>query len=120
MHAATEKRSGRDNHTSCAEASSLQGFDSDRATVARLEHKPGDRALDCLQIWLLFKQSSDCSSIEAAIALGSWCPHSGALAAIQHSELNHGEIGGSSHNSSERIYLAHNGSFGDSADRRIA
>jgi hypothetical protein len=88
--------------------------------VARVEHKPGDRALDRLQVWLLFKESSDCSSIETPIALGSWCPHSGAFAAIQHSELNHREIGGSSHDSSERIYLAYDGSLGDSTDRWIA
>jgi len=119
MDAAAKERSGGNNHASRTEASSLQRLDTDCSTV-RVEHQSGYRSLNRLQVWLLFEERSDCSSIKPAIALSPRCPHSRTLAAIQHSELNHGKIGGSSHDPSERIYLAYDGSFSDTANRRIA
>ena len=52
--------------------------------------------------------------------MGARRPDCGPLAAIEHAKLQHREIGGAPHDSSERINLADDGALGDSANGRIA
>ena len=69
---------------------------------------------------MFLEQRAHRSSVETAIALGTRRPYRRALAAIQHSELQHGKIGRASHNATERIDFTNYRSFRDAADRRIA
>ncbi|HMG95588.1 MAG TPA: hypothetical protein VK565_04755, partial [Gemmatimonadaceae bacterium] len=115
-----QKGACRDNYAFCSEASSFQRFDSKDATLTQVEHQSCDGALHRLQICLLFKERPDCPSVEAAVTLCARSPNRRTFAAIEHTELNHGEIGSSSHDSSKRIHLAHDRAFGYSADRWIA
>jgi hypothetical protein len=52
--------------------------------------------------------------------LSTWRPHGWTLAPVEHTELEHSEICSSAHDSAERVYLAHDGSFGNPANRRVA
>jgi hypothetical protein len=120
MDPATQERPGRDHYASCAEASSLQRFDAQHTAYIRIEDESGNGTLHSLQIRLLFEERPDRAPVESTVALCARSPHSRALAAVQHPELNHGEVSSSSHDSSERIDLPDYGSLGDAANRRIA
>jgi hypothetical protein len=115
-----QERTGRNDNASSCEASSLQGFDAEYLSAVRIKDESRDRALYGLQITVLFEQRSDCPPVESAVALRSWSPDSRAFAAIQHAELNHGEVSSSSHDSSKRIDLADDGSLCYATDCRIA
>ena len=54
------------------------------------------------------------------VALGTRTPNGRSLAAIEHTELDGGGIGHQSHLSTQRIYLAHDLSLGNTTDGRIA
>jgi hypothetical protein len=69
---------------------------------------------------VLLQKSANRAPVEPAITLRAGSPNGGALAAVEHAELNHSKIGSPSHDSSERIDLADNGSLGDSTDCGIA
>jgi hypothetical protein len=95
----------------------LDSFDR-RAIVTHQQTR--NSALDCLHALVLFDHRSHGTPIQSAITLSAWRPHSWTLAAIQHAELERREICRASHDSTERIYLAHDGSLRDTADCRIA
>jgi hypothetical protein len=52
--------------------------------------------------------------------LSTWCPNRWTLAAVEHSELEHGEIRSSTHDPAECVDFPYNGSFGNPTDRRVA
>jgi hypothetical protein len=109
-----------DNHASRTEKSSFQGLDAKHATLVRVEDQPRDGPLDRLEVSLLFKKRSDSPSIETTVALRARSPDSRPLAAVEHPELNHGEIGGSAHDPSKRIDFADDSALRDSANRWVA
>jgi hypothetical protein len=84
-----------------------------------VEHKPSDGSLNRMNFLSLFEKTSHKSAIQAAITLRARSPHRGSLATVEHPELDHRQIGSSSHNSAERVHFAHNGALGDTPDRRI-
>jgi len=69
---------------------------------------------------MLFEEGPYCASVEPAITLSAWRPYCWTLAPVEHAELEHREIRGSSHYSAERVHLANDGSFRNSTDRRVA
>jgi hypothetical protein len=69
---------------------------------------------------MVFEQRPYCPTVQPAITLSAWCPYRWTLAPIEHSELEHSEIGSSSHYSAEGVYLAYDGSLRNSADRWVA
>src|SRR4029078_4663044 len=69
------------------------------------EQQPGDSSLNGSQPRVLFEQRSHRSSVKPSIALSPRCPHCRALAAVQHPELKHCEIGGASHDPAQGIDL---------------
>jgi hypothetical protein len=73
-----------------------------------------------LQVSVLLQESANRTPVEPAITLRARSPNSGALASVEHAELNHREIGSPSHDSAERIDLADDCSLGDSTDCGIA
>jgi hypothetical protein len=69
---------------------------------------------------MLLEELPNSASIEAAIALGTRGPDSGALAAVEHPELQHRHICRSAHYSTQGVHLTYDRALGNSADRRIA
>lgn len=120
MDTATQECPGRDDDRSCSEAPPLQSLDAKHALVTRVEDQSGNSALHCLQGSLLLEKGSNCSPVQPTIALCSGSPDRRAFAAIEHPELDHGEVSGSSHDSTEGIDFADDGSLGDATDCRIA
>jgi hypothetical protein len=120
MDSATQESTGRDYYASGAEPSSLQGFDAEHIPVTWVEHEAGNRTLHGLQVYVLLQKSANRAPVEPAITLRARSPNSGALAAVEHAELNHGEIGSPTHDSPERIDFANNGSLGNATDCGIA
>ena len=98
----------------------LERFDAEHTTAARVEHAAARPCPESSAASLLLEQRSDRAPVEPAVALRARRPHRRALAAIQHAELKHGEIGRAAHDAAERIDFAHDGALGDAADRRIA
>src|ERR1700675_2979344 len=109
-----------DYDASRAKAASLQGFDAEHMTPIRVKDESCNGALHSLQASVLLEKRSDSASVEPAVTLSARGPDSGALAAVEHAELNHGQVGRPPHDSSERINLADHGSLCDTANRRIA
>jgi hypothetical protein len=103
-----------------SKASSLESFDTNHPCLILGKDQPSNRALNGLQVWVLFEERSCRSSVESPIALCTWRPYCRTLAPVEHPELKHGEIRSSPHYSAKRIHLAHDGSFRDSAYRRVA
>jgi len=60
------------------------------------------------------------SAIKPAIALSARCPHSGPLAAVEHAELEGGEVSGAPHDSAKGIDLSNDSSLGNAANGGVA
>src|SRR5947209_7073800 len=58
--------------------------------------------------------------IQLAVGLSAWAAYRRALAAIEYSELNTGCIGDTPHQAVQRVNLAHQMSFAEPADGRVA
>jgi hypothetical protein len=115
-----QERAGGDYYARRTEPSSLQSLHAKHSPINRVEDEPCNGALHGLQAFALLEKRSDGAPVETAVALCARRPDSRAFASIEHTELNHGEVSSPSHDSSERIDLADDGSFGDATDRRIA
>ena len=118
MYAAAQERSRRDHDCTSAETTALQRFDAYDDSVTN--HQSRDRPLDRRKPGVLLEQATDGPAIQTTIALGTRRPNGGALAAIEHSKLQHGEIGGAAHDAAQCIDFADNSAFRDAANRRIA
>src|ERR1700681_1323792 len=115
-----QESAGGDDDRPCRKTSSFEGLHADYACIIAGKHESRDGALHGMQGSMLFEEGSHRASVESAIALRAWRPHRRALAPVEHAELNHGEVRGSSHDPTERVHLAHDGSLGYPTDRRIA
>ena len=120
VDAAAQKRAGRDHDASRAETADLRASRRRRRGRRLVDDEASDGALHRLQRRVLLEQRANGAPIQAAIALGAGRPDRGPLAAVQHAELQRGEVGRAPHDSAERIDFANDGSFRHSADRRIA
>ncbi len=79
-----------------------------------------DGALNHVQSSLALEQAAHRPAVESPVALGPRRPHRRALRAVQHPELDPGEIGGPAHDPAKRVDFARNGALGDPADGGIA
>lgn len=120
VDSAVQERASGDHHAPGAEAPAFQSLDAKNTLLTRIENESGNSALHGLQILLLFEEGSDCAPVQPTVALRSRSPYSWPLAAIEHAELNHGEVGSSSHDSAERIDLANDRPLGNATNCRIA
>ncbi|MBB4191045.1 hypothetical protein GGD53_001186 [Rhizobium aethiopicum] len=77
-------------------------------------------ALDNVQAWRRFDCSEHRQPVKLSICLGPWTPHGRTLFAVQHSELDAGNIGNAAHQAIHRVDLTNQMSFAEPADRRIA
>jgi len=87
-------------HAFGAEAPPFQGFNPNYTLFVSCKNKVCDGSLHGLKVRLLLEEGSHRSPIKPAIALCARSPDSGPFAAIQHPELDHGEIGSLAHDSS--------------------
>jgi hypothetical protein len=104
--------------TARGEASAFQRFHA--GYDATIEHEAGHRALDRPERCVRFEQCADGTPIEAAVTLRARSPDCRALAAIQHPELQAGQVSGPCHDAAECIDLANHRTFGHAADGRVA
>jgi len=82
-----------------AEAPPFQGLNANYTLFVSCKNKARDGSLHGLKVRLLLEEGSHRSAIKPAVALCARSPDSGPFAAIQHPELDHGEIGSPSHDS---------------------
>src|SRR5579862_3054118 len=120
MNPPAQERAGRDHHGSRPEAAALERFESDHATGSLVDEQTRHRALNTAQVRVPFQQRTDGSPVQAAVALRARRPHSGPLAPIEHTELQCRQIRCTTHDSTQRVDLAHDGPFGNAADGRVA
>jgi len=120
MNPTAQESTRSDYNAFCAEASPLEGLNAEYTLFVRCKKEACNGSLHGLKVCLLFEEGSDGSAVKSAIALRARSPDSGPFAAIQHPELNHGEIGGLSHDSSQCIDLAHYRTFRNASNGRIA
>jgi hypothetical protein len=83
-----------------AEAPPFQGLNANYTLFVSCKNKACDSSLHGLKVRLLLEEGSHRSAIKPAVALCARSPDSGPFAAIQHPELDHGEIGSLPHDSS--------------------
>jgi hypothetical protein len=118
VNSSAKKSASRDNDDLGPERSSLNSLDS-RDAVA-VEEKASDRPLNGDQASMLFEERPHSAPVQASIALGTGRPHSRSLPAIQHSELQRGQVGGPGHYAPHRVNFAHDRALCDAPDRWIA
>jgi hypothetical protein len=68
----------------------------------------------------LFEERAHSTTVEAPITLRSWCPHSGAFGAIEHAELEHGEVSSSRHYPAQSVDFSNNSALCYAPDRWVA
>jgi hypothetical protein len=68
----------------------------------------------------MFDEGASSATVQSSIALRTRCPHRRALASIEHSELEHCEIGRTPHNSAECVDFSYYSTFCNAANSRIA
>jgi hypothetical protein len=100
MNPTVQESTRSDYDAFCAEASPLESLNAEYALFVRCEKEACNGSLHGLKIRLLLEEGSDSSPVKSAIALCPRSPNGGPLAAIEHPELNHGEISSSPHDSS--------------------
>src|ERR1700694_2243854 len=120
VDSAAKESAGRDHDRSRAKASSFEGLHAEYTFSVVGKQKLGNGSLYGTQASMLLEEGPYCASVESPITLSAWRPYRWTLTAVEHAELEHSEIRGSSHYSAERVHLTDDGSFGDSTDRRIA
>src|SRR5438046_561573 len=99
--------------------SAIAERDTGYSTVA-IEQQILGPAFDNLERVCFREELADGLAIELAVGLRARPAHRGALAAVEDAELDPRAIDRAAHDAVERIDLAHQMAFADSADRRVA
>jgi hypothetical protein len=120
MNPTVQESARSDYNAFCGEAPPLKGLDTKYPLFIRREKESSDSALHSLESCMLLEERSDCAAVQSAIALRTRSPNSGPLAAVQHPELDHGEIGSPPHDSSQRIDFANDSALCDTSNGWIA
>jgi len=96
----------------------VRGYEGDDRAV--VEEKAARLGFDHGQIGGLADQRLHRPAVELAIGLGARALHGGALAPIEHPELNPGGVGGARHQPVEGVDFAHQMALAEPADRGVA
>jgi|SRR6476646_6816915 len=120
VNPSSKKRTGCDHDARRTKTPSFECLNADDTRLAFIEDESGDCTLYRLEIFLFFEKRPNCAPVKSSIALRTGCPNSRTLAAIEHPELNHGEICRPSHYSTQRVNLSNDSAFGNPADCWIA
>jgi hypothetical protein len=100
MNPAVQESTRSDYNAFCAEAPPFEGLHTEYTLFVMCKKEACDGSLHGLKVRLLLDEGSDGSAVKSAIALCTRSPNSRPFTAIQHPELDHGEIGSLSHDSS--------------------
>ena len=114
----TEEGAVGEDHRVAAKAHA-SGADDASGAVA-LDDKIGDRVLEYLQAWAVLQCRADCLSVKVTVGLGAGGAHCGAVAGVEHAELNSCQIGGFRHDAAEGVDLFYQMAFADAADGGVA
>ena len=87
---------------------------------AVLDHQFGGHVLPDVQVGRLIEHVAPGPDVFLTVALGAWAPHGRTFRAVEHTELEGATVGHDAHHAAERVHLAYNLTFGDTADGRIA
>ena len=85
-----------------------------------LHHEIFDRFFRSERFGLRFENAADFPLIGELVGLGARAVHGGALAAVEHAELDAGRVDGQSHGAAEGVDFADDLPFAHAADGRIA
>lgn len=119
MYTSAEKSPGGDHHRPGAEATTLERFNPAQLP-RRLENQSGNSALNGVKIGVFLEELPHRPPIKPAVALRARGPDCGALAPVEHAELQGRHIGCPPHDATEGIDLPNDRPLGDSADGWIA
>ena len=108
----------RQNH--CRRAKPQPAGSNDTRHPALLHHQVVYRLLKQLQPGLCFKRCAHGTAVQHPIGLRPRRAHRRSLAGIEYPKLDTGPVCGARHNAAQRIDLAHQVAFTDTANRRIA
>jgi hypothetical protein len=120
MDATPQECPGRNDDGSGAKPTPLESFDSDDGPASFIDYESRNRTLNGLKQRLLLEKRPHRPSIQTSVALSAWRPNCRTFAPVEHPELKRRQIGGSAHDSTQRVDLANDRSLGDTADRWIA
>ena len=118
MDHAAQERAGGDHHGPAGDLASVGERDAGHAGGADLQS--GRFGLDHGQAGRLRDERLHRQSIELTVGLGAWALHGGTLAAVEHTELDAAAIGRLGHQPVQRVDLAHEMAFAESADGGVA
>jgi hypothetical protein len=119
VNAAAQERASRNDHARRGKPATLEGFDTGDPTRVWVDDKPGNGSLNRRYPRVLFEEMSNSTAIQSPVTLGAGGPHCGSFAPIQHSKLEHREVGRATHDSAERIDFAYHRALRDAANRGI-
>jgi hypothetical protein len=69
---------------------------------------------------MMFDEGASSSTVKSSVALRTRCPYRWTLASIEHSELEHCEIGRTTHDSAKCVDLSYYSALCNTANSRIA
>ena len=118
MDAAGEKSSRGQHHRPRPNLDAEPGDHAGYAVV--LHDEIVDGLLQHEQARLILDDAADRRAIQRPVGLGPGRPHRGALACVEHAEMDAGPVHGKRHGAAERVDLPHEVTLADAADRRVA
>jgi hypothetical protein len=118
VHQGAEERAGGDDHGPAIQAAAV--FERHRRDAAGIGDDVLDFAGDDLQAASAGEEALDLGGVAVFVGLRPGAPDGGALAAIQHAELDAGGVGGQAHQAAEGVDLADHLPLGQPADGGVA
>ena len=118
MDQAVEEGAGGEHHGAGGDAAAIGGHDA--GDIALLHDQVFDRGFDHLEVRRGADRCLHRLPVKLAIGLGAGALHRGALAAVQHAELDAGQVGHLAHQAVERVDLADQMPLAKPANGRIA
>jgi hypothetical protein len=97
VDAAPPEGAGREDDRARAKPPSLDRLEADDAALVVGDEQPRDGTLDRVERRVPIEERAHGAPIEPAVALCTRRPHGGALAAVQHPELDRRHVGRAAH-----------------------
>ncbi len=118
MDQPVEERAGGDHRAGAGERAAVGEDDAGDATA--VHQQVGRLALQNVEAVHRVQRPLHGAAVERAVRLGARPAHGGALGPVEDAELDAGGVGDAAHQAVERVDLAHEVTFAEAADRRVA
>ena len=118
VHQSVEEGAGGDHHALRPDLRAPDGCDAHG--LALFDDELVGLVLPDVQMVGFIEHTAPFPDEFSTVALCTRAPHGRSFASVEHAELDGGGIGNEPHLSAQGIYLAHNLSFGNAANGRIA